>query len=196
MNKKTLVTTAIVTAISTALLKGGIALAQGKSASDNPMSSLVQKIADRFGLNEAEVQTVFDENRAEHQAKMEAEREKKQAEIISRLEERLDEAVSNGEITEEQKALILAKQEELTSNRQAQMESTKDLTNEERRQIMETAREALQTWAQENNIDIKYLMLGPGPDGPRHRGGPGGPGPDTSPPTNDQSPAPADTSSE
>ena len=61
--------------------------------------------------------------------------------------DRLQTAVDNGKITAEQKALIESKQSELETARQAQ-------------------RDALQQWAEDNNIDANYL----------HMGGPGGHG--------------------
>lgn len=64
--------------------------------------TLIQKLVDRFGLKEEEVQSVFDEVRNERHQEMQ-----------SRVEEQLSEAVQNKEITEEQKQLILQKKQEL-----------------------------------------------------------------------------------
>jgi hypothetical protein len=136
------------------------AMAQETNGS-NPMSNLVQKITDRFNLNRDEVQAVFDEARAEHQAERQA-----------TMAERLDQLVADGEITADQKELILAKHEELRTSQGTGREAMQDLTPEERRETMESRRQALQTWADENGIDVKYLLLGQ--HGPR--GGPGGPG--------------------
>jgi Tfp pilus assembly protein PilV len=113
---------------------------------ESPMSSLVGKLADKFNLNEQEVQAVFDEHKddmhKEHRAT---------------FEERLSEAVADGKLTEDQKAKILAKLDELQSQREANHESFKDMSSEERREAMEKRREELETWAEENDIPEDYL---------------------------------------
>jgi hypothetical protein len=54
-------------------------------------------------------------------------------------DDRLQDAVDNGDLTDAQKKLIEAKQDELEKKR-------------------DTEREALQNWAKDNNIDMKYVM--------------------------------------
>jgi len=112
--------------------------------------TMVQKIAERFGLDENDVEAVFDEMHAEHHA-----------ELQMRFEERLDKAVEDGLITEEQKQLILDKHEELQAERQANMESFRNLTPEERQEKMAAQKAELDNWAQENGIDLE-LLVGPG----------------------------------
>lgn len=116
---------------------------------------IVQKIADKFGLNVTDVQAVFDQDREEHHAQMQAQ-----------YEERLNQAVTDGKITEEQKQLILSKQQELMQQHQQDMQDWQNLSVEERQQQRETHKQELQTWAQQNNIDLAYLfgLMGP------HRG--------------------------
>lgn len=129
---------------------------------DGPMSTLIQKLADRFGLKEDEVRQVFEEERVERQA----EREK-------RFEEKLDQAVANGELTVDQKKLIIAKRQELEANRPERNPGEfADMTEEERktamegkRAEMETKRSELEAWAEKNGIDMKYLMGGFGMKG-------------------------------
>lgn len=154
--------------VATLILGSGLVATKYAFAEDdaqNPISSLVQKIADRFGLNIDEVQEVFDQDRQERQEEMQA-----------RFEERLSSDVSDGQITEGQKQLILEKREELEQVRQLNMESMNGLTEEERRSAMESEREELEAWANENSIELKYLMGGFGMRGGGH-GGPGGPMP-------------------
>lgn len=125
-------------------------------------NSLVEKIAQRFNLNKDEVQKVFDENREERKSQME--------ERFSRV---LDEAVSNGDLTEAQKNLILAKREEMQKERESRMNKRKndgerpnkeDMKNIQQERKAE--REALEKWATDNGIDLKYLMgLGRGGHG-------------------------------
>lgn len=129
----------------------------------NPMSSLVAKLATKFGVSEEEVQQVFDEEHKEREAQMEV-----------KNEERLSRLVTDGKITEDQKTLILAKQKELKERGKSDFESIKSMTAEQRRSFMEEKRAELESWADENNIDPQYLMTmhkmkgrgGPGMDGP------------------------------
>lgn len=96
--------------------------------------NMAADLASKLGKSEEEVQTAFDSLREDqHQRQQTA------------YEERLAEAVQNGEITEEQKQLVLAKHEEL----QAQFDAEQ--------QQRETHRQELQAWADENGIDISFL---------------------------------------
>jgi len=111
--------------------------------------SIVQKLVERFGLNEEDVRSVFDENRTEHQQQMRAD-----------FEDRLSQFVSEGKVTEGQKQAILAKKEEMMANYKGLKDlSFENLTHEERREEMETHREEMKTWAQENDIDLSLFPL-------------------------------------
>jgi hypothetical protein len=113
------------------------------------MSSLVQRIADKFGLDKDEVQAVFDEEQKVVVSQMEA-----------TYEERLSQLVKDGKITEEQKALIREKQAELRNGMEEEWEEMKDLSPEERRAQMQAKHDELKAWADENDIDPQYLMFG------------------------------------
>lgn len=157
--------TTVILLVVTVLVAGGAGLLVTRSArAENdfgkPFDSLVQKIADQFGLNQDEVQVVFDEHQAERRAEREKRREERQAEREQKFAEKLTEAVNNGEITEEQKQLILAKRAELENQNQAQ------------KQNMEQKRLELEAWAEENGLEnTGYLLGGFG----QKFGGPGGP---------------------
>lgn len=151
MNKKLLLTAVTVTVLGAGLF--GISSVSAQTATD-PSSSIVQKIAEKFGLNKDEVQKVFDEERVTRQAKMQ-----------TRMEDRLTELVSTGKLTEAQKQLILTKHKELQTERQSEMQSMKDLTFEQRKEKMETRRTELEAWAKENGIDTQYLFWGHGMKG-------------------------------
>jgi hypothetical protein len=119
-----------------------------------PRHSIIQKLVERFGLNADEVEEVFEEDR-----------EDRRAEGQARFEERLAEAVAEGELTEDQKAAIIAKRAEMEANRQEQRTEMAGLSQEERgqareahREEMEAKREEVEAWAQENGIDLKYLI--------------------------------------
>lgn len=142
-----MLTAAAVTVLGAGILTASTAFAQSTTAAQDPMSSLVQKIADKFNLNESEVQAVFDEERGERHATMQAD-----------FEKQLSTYVSEGKITEEQKQLILEKRLEINAERESNKGAFKNLSNEERKTQMETRRAELEAWATENEIDLQYLM--------------------------------------
>lgn len=159
MNKKLALAAVTATLVGSGLFATSTVFAQGTTTHTNPMSTLVGKIATKFHLNQSDVQAVFDENRAQRQAEMEA-----------KFEQRLTQAVTNGEITEAQKQLILTKHKEISEKRQTEMQSMQSLSRDERKAAMDKQRTELEQWAKDNNVDVTYLFGGLG-DGPR---GPGG----------------------
>lgn len=191
MNRKKLAIAGVIASVGIATA-GGVGIASAASSSNS--DSLVDKLATKFNLNRDEVKAVFDENRSERQAAMEqrqADRLQKlvdngklTAEQKSKIEAKLKElksareserteleswaksnnidmkylmggrhdndtdlqsAVDNKEITSDQKKLIEDKRTELENKRK-------------------TSREELKKWAEDNGIDMKYLMGG-GPGG-------------------------------
>ena len=120
----------------------GLVNAQG---SENPASTLAARIAQRFNLNETDVQAVFNEVRDEHKAKMKAD-----------LESRLNQAVSDGKITEAQKQAILEKFGTSPENK-INKEEFKSMTKEERRAKMEEKKTAIENWASENGLSIDTI---------------------------------------
>lgn len=145
MNKLKIIAPALVVVA----LAGGVFLTSEVSAQKNTIqgSSIVARIAQKFGLNQAEVQAVFDEEYETRHAEMKAENEK-----------RLSQLVTDGKITAEQKQLILNKQAELEQKHEATHESMQGKTPGEMKTLMEAEHEALKTWSEENNIDLQYLM--------------------------------------
>ena len=93
-------------------------------------NSIIDKIATKFNLNKDEVKAVFDE---EHAAR--------QAERLADVSQDLQKAVDAGELTADQKALIETKLKETQTARDAE-------------------RTALETWANDNGVDVKYVMMG------------------------------------
>lgn len=108
----------------------------GDTAPHGP-AALIDKLVERFGLNRDDVQQVFDEEHAARQADMEA-----------KFEDRLSQAVTDGKLTEEQKAALIQKHEEM----QAEMENLKDLSPEERQAQMKQHHEEMKTWLEEQGI--------------------------------------------
>jgi len=123
----------------------GVGAVSAQSSTGAGPTALIQKIAQRFGLNEDEVKAVFDENRTEHEAERQA-----------KFAERLNQAATDGEITEGQKTQILAKQDELKTF----MDSLSDMSQDQRREAMKTKMDEIRSWAEENNIPFRYLHMG------------------------------------
>lgn len=146
MNKKLLLVLGALTIIGVGVLGSSQAFAQ-ESNTKEPVDSLVQKIADKFGLNKDSVRAVFTKHKSEMKVNM-----------SSHQEDKLSKLVSEGKITEAQKTLIKNKQKELEEKRAANKGQLKDLSREELRSKMEAERAELEKWAKENGIDIKYLM--------------------------------------
>jgi polyhydroxyalkanoate synthesis regulator phasin len=135
-------------AVATVGLTGIAGIGVASAATIDSKSTLIDKLVDKFDLNKGEVEAVFEEQRAEIETKMQ-----------ERAEERLSQAVSEGKITEDQKAKILAKLAELKAEREADHEAVRNMTDEERRAHMEQKHEELKTWAEENGIPVEYLHL-------------------------------------
>ncbi|MBU0618967.1 hypothetical protein KKD62_01900 [Patescibacteria group bacterium] len=141
-------------------LVGFVAYGTTKAYAENESGSyppIIQKLVERFGLNEEEVKVVFDETR-----------EKRRVEMQTRLENRLNEAIEGGDLTEAQKEAILAKKAEMQTN----CGEFKDLSPEERQKKMQAHKEEMQTWAEANGVDLSQMhpLLGGG-----RQGGFGGP---------------------
>ncbi len=153
MDKKILMGAAAAVVITSAAAFGAIGVsAQGSDMNQN----VVQKLAEKFNLNESDVQAVFDQTREERHQEME-----------TKYEDNLNTAVSEGKITEEQKTLILAKHDEIEKNREANRENWQNLTPEERRTQMQQQRDEMQTWADQNGINLSLIMgMGDGMRGP------------------------------
>ncbi len=167
MLKSIILTMAIITFFSAGLFVSAKAFAHNLQNGQNPMSSLVQKIADKFGLNKDEVQAVFDQDRQARFAEMEKNRVAHQAEMEAKLTAQLDQDVKDGKITPAQKDLIIAKRKEFEAARQTEMQSLQGKTGDdlkaaiEAKKIqMQTQRTDLENWAKQNNIDIKYFTGG------------------------------------
>ena len=136
----------LVTAAVTGVILFGATAAHAQS-SENQYPPIVQKLADRFGLNINDVKSFFEKNRQEHKAQMD-----------TKFRTMLDTAVKDGKITDAQKQLILAKRSELEAGRKNNMDKIKSMTPEERRKEFQTQQENLKTWTSQNNIDLKYLF--------------------------------------
>src|SRR5260221_4519346 len=146
MNKKIAIVPLALVLVGLALVNAPPVYAQTPG---NPIATLIERIAQKFGLKQADVQSVFDQF---HQ-------EKKQ-EMQTAFADRLTQLVKDGKITDAQKQLILAKQAELQQQRQSDMASWKTLTPQERKDAMQKRRQELQDSAKQNSIDLQYIVGG------------------------------------
>ena len=155
--KRTLVVGATVATLGIAGLAGA-----GMASADNTAggTSLIEKLATKFNLNQDEVKAVFEADRTERHAQMQADQA-----------ERLAQAVTDGKLTQAQADHITAAQKELESLRGTGGPGSMD---EATRTAVKEKMDALRTWAEENNVDMAYVGRG-GHGGPGG-GGPGGPG--------------------
>lgn len=119
---------------------------------------IIQKLVERFNLEEDEVEAVFADVRHEHHMVMH-----------EKLSERLSQAVADGSLTQDQKDAILAKHDEMQADREAMRWEFDDMSREERREKMQERHQEMLSWASENDIDPQYLSIVSGNYGPRGR---------------------------
>lgn len=142
------------------LSTAGIVAAQsGSGDNDGPMSGLVTALAEKFNLDQTEVQQVFDDERTARQAERETE-----------VSEKLAELVSEGKLTQEQSDAISEKRTELQAEREEARDNEESLTREERQERRAAHRDDLETWASENDISSEYLRYVLGGHGSHHEG--------------------------
>ncbi len=167
MNLKTLRTLAVTSAVLVGVAGIGASSIQAATTDTttrpNPMANLVTAIAQKFNLNQTDVQKIFDEQRTQMDQQMETRR-------AEELKTRLTQAVKDGKLTQAQADLITAKQTEL----KAFHDSLKGKTPEECKAAMEAKKTELQQWAKANNIPEEFALMGP-MGGPGGHGGQGGP---------------------
>lgn len=124
MNKKILITTLGLVGLVASGVVGANAI---KADSFDSSSPIVQRLVERFGLNEDEVVSTFEELRSEHKETMQQSKE-----------ERLNQAVTDGVITEEQKQTLQGRWEEKKAEHQRR-------------------REESEAWYEEQGIDTEAL---------------------------------------
>lgn len=114
--------------------------------------TIIQRIAQRFNLNEGDVQAVFN-----------ASKQERHAQKLTQIEGQLSTDVTSGKITEAQKQLILNKMKEtffpsemkeLEQNHLEQL----DGDHSQMKAQMRTKKAELENWARQNSIDLNYLL--------------------------------------
>jgi len=152
MNKKILIiSAALIIVIGIGVVGSNIVTAEN----DNPHGTLVQKLTEKFGLDEGQVQAVFDEAK-----------EERHEDIKEKKEAYFENLVSEGTITDEQKTLLIQKFGQLKEEKKGKWEDYKNLSFEERKNLKMDHKEDLEKWAEENGIDLQDLFVGFG-----HKGG-------------------------
>ncbi len=125
---------------------GSLVAASQTQAFSGIKDDFAQALATRFNLNVTDVQTFLEEQHQLHKTEM-------MADMQAKMSERLDKAVADGKITAAQKVAIVAKWQEMKTK----MEALKDASDEDRRAAMKTFHEELKTWAEANDIDMKWI---------------------------------------
>jgi coenzyme F420-reducing hydrogenase alpha subunit len=130
----------------------GYVSAQDSGGSSSGLN-IIQRLAQKFNLNEADVKAVFDEEMQEHHAQMKA-----------NLEEKLTQAVKDGKINETQKQAIITKFGEIKVKK-IEPGEFKELSKEEIQKMHEQRKTELENWAKENGLTVEALneLIGGGP---------------------------------
>jgi hypothetical protein len=145
--KKTTKLIAPTLALAIMISAGAYGISQANGGYGAGRENLIEKFSKQFNLNQNEVKQIFEKNREEMQAQRQAE-----------IEKRLSEAVSTGEITENQKNLILEKKKEMREYMQNNWEEFRKLSREDRQEKMQERHSEIEKWAADNEIPEKYLF--------------------------------------
>ena len=133
--------------LAVAIIAAGLMSTNLVSAQDaTGANSLVAAIAQKFNLNQTDVQAVFDEQRSKHQAEMKAQ-----------METKLTQAVADGKITEAQKQAILAHHTQAKENRPDKAEF-KNLTEEQRKAKMDQKKTEMDSFLSQNGLTRETLQ--------------------------------------
>ena len=126
MNNKRLIIPTIALGVIITAGVAGLGIARANDSDGYP--PIVERLAEQFGLQEEEVEAVFDSVRDERHEVMQ-----------TSMEEKLNQAVSDGVLTEEQKQALIDKKGEMKAHRGEH-------------------KEEMQAWFEEQGIDHEALM--------------------------------------
>lgn len=121
--------------------------------------TMAQELAERFGLNQTEVEAFFQEKRQAKQAERQAEFEQKLANLVA-----------NGSLTEAQQTAWLERHQQQQAARQANRDQMREASPAERQAARQQQRQEFQDWAISQDIDLELLKSEFDHDrgGPRH----------------------------
>ena len=117
----------------------------------NADTKLVQMIAQKFNLDQSQVQSVFDQYRQQQQSNM-------QQMMQQRTNDRLTKAVQAGKITDTQKQDIITELAKLKS--EYSPTSLKNLTSAQRKEKFQAEQNEINTWAAAEGVSPTYLRPG------------------------------------
>jgi len=139
---------AVTIAIGTLIGIEHVVYAQSNGNTD---TKLVQMIAQKFNLDQSQVQSVFDQFRQQQQSTM-------QQKLQQRINARLTQAVQAGKITDSQKQEIITELAKLKS--EYSPTELKNLTSAQRKQEMQAEQNEIKTWTTTEGISPSYLRPG------------------------------------
>jgi len=155
--KKKIVVYSLLSALGLAALGiGAVYATANTNGTGNPMSNLVNAIAQKFNLNVSDVQQVFDEQKAQMNTQREQQRAQMEAKNQQAFTDRINKAVTDGKLTQDQANKILAKKAEL----EAQKINSQNGNKDENRAVMKEQMDSLKQWATDNNIPPEYFPFG------------------------------------
>lgn len=133
------------------------------SSANNPMSSLIEKIASKFNLKTSDVQAVFDEERTAREAEMQT---------------KISDALKTAGFTDTQISALQTKQKEQREAGKTWRDAHPNATQDEIKTQRDSEKSAMDAWAKEQGIDMTKVQdalktAGVGPRGGRGHGGPG-----------------------
>lgn len=134
----------------------GVSQVYAQSNGSNFYSGLVQAIAQKFGLDQGQVQAVVDQYYTQQKQNM-------QQNMQQREQDRLDKLVQDGKINATQKQAILDELAALKSKYNPA--DFKNMTADQRKQQFQAQQEEIKAWVQSQGIDQSYLMPGFGRGG-------------------------------
>jgi len=145
MTKQQIILPIIILALAGTSMFGIAEIAHAQTAQNQ--TSLVQEIAQKFHLDQNQVQTVFDQYRGQHLSM-------RLSNMQQRLENRLSAQVTAGKITDVQKKEILDEIKKL----QTDYPVTASMTMNERMQARQKLLADFSAWAKSQNIDSSLVM--------------------------------------
>ncbi len=155
-----MVAAAMVAVIGAGAVGVGTTLAsEREDRKDGFVSEIVSAIAEKFDLSESDVQAVFDEQAEARRDEMKDRHEEMRAKHDEKFDEMLAQAVTDGDLTQSQADSITSKRDEM----QEFAESMRDADPEDRRDQTKEKLDELRAWAEDNDIDEKYVRFLPPP---------------------------------
>lgn len=142
MIKKTIMIPVIAVAASGIILLGATQLVHAQT-SNTPFSGLAQAIAQKFNLNQTDVQNVINQQM--------------QTNMQTRVQNRLDQLVKDGKITSAQEQAIISEMAKIKS--EYDTAAFKTMTADQRKQSLQKMRDEINAWAKSQGIDIKYVTM-------------------------------------